>query len=54
MGFTSDHLETLYELDIQLMEDLQKEIESNKKHVIRCDSLNDHPQFIAALSDLVT
>ncbi|CAD8049505.1 unnamed protein product [Paramecium primaurelia] len=54
MGFTSDHLETLYELDIQLMDDLKKDIESNKKNVIRCDSLNDHPQFIAALSDLVT
>ena len=36
------------------MEDLKKDIESSKKNVSRCDSLNDHPQFIAALSDLVT
>lgn len=53
MGFTSDHLETLYELDIDLMDRLKPEAEKLGKSIVRGGSLNDHPIFIDALSDLV-
>lgn len=50
IAFTSDHIETLFELDIEV------------KHVAdklgvtlaRADSLNDNPIFIRALADLVS
>lgn len=53
MGFTSDHLETLYELDLDLVARLKPEAEKLRKSIIRGGSLNDHPLFIDALSDLV-
>ncbi len=49
ISFVSDHIETLYEIDI-----LYKNIA--KKHGIfleRVDSLNTHPLFIEALKDIV-
>lgn len=49
ISFVSDHIETLYEIDI-----LYKSIA--KKHGIfleRADSLNTHPLFIEALKDIV-
>lgn len=51
LGFTSDHIETLHELDIEMMEDIEKEGAYEK--VGRARSLNDHPLFIRALADIV-
>ena len=50
LGFTSDHIETLHELDIEMKEDAE---EAGLKNVQRARSLNDHPGFIDALSDIV-
>lgn len=51
LGFTSDHIETLHELDIEMMEDAEK---AGLKNVKRGKSLNDHPMFIDTLTDVVT
>eukprot|EP01130_Rhizamoeba_saxonica_P006391 TRINITY_DN2550_c0_g1_i1.p1 TRINITY_DN2550_c0_g1~~TRINITY_DN2550_c0_g1_i1.p1 ORF type:complete len:352 (+),score=67.53 TRINITY_DN2550_c0_g1_i1:131-1186(+) len=48
--FTSDHIETLYEYDIQYQE-LAKE---NDIKLRRTEALNSHPTFITALADEVT
>jgi protoporphyrin/coproporphyrin ferrochelatase len=49
ISFVSDHIETLYEIDI-----LYKGIAENLGvTLIRADSLNTHPLFIAALRDIV-
>lgn len=48
IAFTSDHIETLHELDIELMEDLK-----NPKIIKRAELLNDNEEFIAGLADLV-
>jgi ferrochelatase len=50
LGFTSDHIETLHELDIEMAEDAEK---AGLKNVQRARSLNDHPLFIDALTDIV-
>lgn len=50
LGFTSDHLETLYEIDIEYM-NLAKKLGFRK--VCRAKSLNDGPLFIEALSEIV-
>lgn len=48
IAFTSDHIETLHELDIELIED------SKRPEIIkRAASLNDDPVFIEALADIV-
>src|SRR5436305_3551733 len=48
IAFTSDHIETLYELDKEVIgEDAQ-----GHEGVKRVDSLNDSPVFIEALADL--
>ena len=49
ISFVSDHIETLYEIDI-LYKDLAGKLGINLK---RTESLNDHPKFIAALQDIV-
>ncbi|KAI3650969.1 hypothetical protein MP228_004450 [Amoeboaphelidium protococcarum] len=49
VAFTSDHIETLFEIDIELMEDAHK-LGLNMK---RCDSLNDSETFIRGMVDLV-
>ena len=49
IGFVSDHLEVLYDIDIQAQE-LAREIGLN---LVRTTSLNDDPAFIAVLADLV-
>jgi len=49
LGFTSDHLETLFELDIELMEDFK----SKYKKIIRSRSLNDEDDFCEALAEIV-
>lgn len=48
VAFTQDHIETLYELDLELKE----EGEEHGMHIKRAESLNDHPLFIKALADI--
>ena len=49
ISFVSDHIETLYEIDI-----LYKELAAGLGiRLERIDSLNTHPKFIAALKDIV-
>jgi ferrochelatase len=49
ISFVSDHIETLYEIDI-LYKDLSEKLGITLK---RIDSLNTHPVFIGALKDVV-
>jgi ferrochelatase len=49
ISFVSDHIETLYEIDI-LYKDLA---EKNGIHMKRCESLNTSASFISAMRDLV-
>jgi ferrochelatase len=49
ISFVSDHIETLYEIDI-LYKDMAKGLGINLK---RIESLNTSPKFIEALSDIV-
>eukprot|EP00118_Oscarella_pearsei_P002080 m.9431 g.9431 ORF g.9431 m.9431 type:complete len:397 (+) comp21353_c0_seq1:102-1292(+) len=51
IAFTSDHIETLYELDIEYCSELAKEC--GVENIRRAESLNDHPEFIKAMADLV-
>lgn len=51
IAFTSDHIETLHELDLEYAEELGKECGVENIH--RAASLNDHPVFIEALADIV-
>lgn len=46
IAFTSDHIETLYELDLEVMH------EANSPGVKRAESLNGNPIFIQALADI--
>ncbi|KAJ6130731.1 Ferrochelatase [Penicillium capsulatum] len=46
IAFTSDHIETLYELDLEVME------EANSPGVKRAESLNGNPTFIRGLADI--
>jgi ferrochelatase len=46
IAFTSDHIETLYELDLEVMH------EANSPGVKRAESLNGSPVFIQALADI--
>ncbi|KAI5454839.1 ferrochelatase hem15 [Naganishia albida] len=50
IAFTSDHIETLYELDIEVKEEAH-ELGVNLQ---RAESLNDSPIFIRALADIVS
>jgi len=65
IAFTSDHIETLYELDLEYMKEA-KEVRSNCVtlflyrlgfqlgiEIHRAASLNDSPVFIRALADIV-
>ena len=49
ISFVSDHIETLYEIDILYMQ-MAKDLGINLK---RTESLNTHPLFIEALKDIV-
>lgn len=51
LGFTSDHIETSHELDIEMMEDAEKA--GGYEKIVRAKSLNDNPLFIEALADIV-
>lgn len=46
IAFTSDHIETLYELDLEVIK------EANSPGVKRAESLNGNPIFIQALADI--
>jgi ferrochelatase len=50
LSFVSDHIETLYEIDIQYAEEAKALGIANFR---RSPSLNDSPRFIACLADLV-
>jgi ferrochelatase len=52
VAFVTDHIETLYELTIELKEDLEEEgYEFENLAVI--EGINDHPEYITALADEV-
>lgn len=51
IAFTSDHIETLHELDLEYAQDVAKE--AGIKNIRRAASLNDNPTFIQALADIV-
>jgi len=46
IAFTSDHIETLHELDLEIIE------ESGQEGIKRAESLNGDPEFIQALADI--
>uniref|UniRef100_A0A0W0FGX5 Ferrochelatase n=1 Tax=Moniliophthora roreri TaxID=221103 RepID=A0A0W0FGX5_MONRR len=48
IAFTSDHIETLYELDLEYA----KEAREHGIHIERAPSLNESPVFIRALADI--
>merc|ERR1712013_159505 len=48
--FTSDHIETLFELDIEYREVAEK---SGVKKYVRCAALNDSEVFVQGLTDVV-
>ena len=48
IAFTSDHIETLHELDIELQEEVK-----HPEMIKRASSLNDNEEFISGLADLV-
>lgn len=50
IAFTSDHIETLFEIDITYGK-LAREVGVN---MIRCESLNDHPLFLEAMAHIVS
>ncbi|XP_071519022.1 ferrochelatase, mitochondrial [Panulirus ornatus] len=52
IAFTSDHIETLHEMDIEYAHDVGKEV--GAECIRRCASPNDHPLFIDALVDVVS
>lgn len=47
VAFTSDHIETLYELDQEVIGE-----SGHKDTIKRSESLNGHPVFIQALADV--
>jgi len=49
IGFVCDHVEILYDLDVEL----RAVAEGLGVHLQRASALNDHPEFIALLADLV-
>lgn len=48
VAFTSDHIETLHEIDVELMEAVK-----SPEKVVRCESLNGDAKFHQGLADLV-
>ncbi|MCM0080776.1 ferrochelatase [Geomonas sp. Red32] len=50
LSFVSDHIETLYEIDIQYADEAK---ELGIERFIRSESLNDSPLFLECLADLV-
>ncbi len=52
IAFVTDHIETLYELNIELKEDL-KEAGYEFENIAVMPGINDHPSYIQALADEV-
>ena len=53
IAFTSDHIETLYEIDLEVIHEAEQlGGEAAKRGVKRAESLNGSPVFIQALADL--
>ncbi|CAF1029856.1 unnamed protein product [Adineta steineri] len=52
IAFTSDHIETLHELDIEYSQHLAAS--AGVEMIRRCASLNDSPTFIQAMADIVS
>ncbi|KAJ2941702.1 hypothetical protein O0L34_g10509 [Tuta absoluta] len=51
IAFVNEHIETLHELDIEYCDELAKE--AGVTQIERAAAPNDHPTFIAALTDIV-
>lgn len=51
IAFTSDHIETLHELDLEYADELAKEV--GVDNIRRSNAMNDNKIFIQALADLV-
>jgi ferrochelatase len=49
IGFLSDHLEVLYDLDVEA----QEKAHGLGLNLVRAATVGIHPQFVAALADLV-
>jgi ferrochelatase len=50
ISFVSDHIETLYEIDIELKEAARR---AGVRHFVRTESFNDDPRFGDMLADLI-
>ena len=50
IAFVTDHIETLYELGVELVEDMQEEGFEFENYTVM-NGLNDHPDFIKALAE---
>jgi ferrochelatase len=53
IAFTSDHIETLYELDIEYGQELVHKLGDKDLHIVRAESLNGSKTFIRGLAELV-
>lgn len=51
IAFTSDHIETLFELDLEYADELGKEV--GAENIRRSNAMNDNKIFVQALADLV-
>lgn len=51
VAFTSDHEETLYETDVELAEEAR---EAGIREFRRAPALNDRPEYVRAMTDIVT
>ncbi|XP_064388468.1 ferrochelatase, mitochondrial-like [Halichondria panicea] len=51
IAFTSDHIETLYEMDLEYAKELGSEV--GVKNIRRSAALNDNPTFLKTLADVV-
>lgn len=51
IAFTSDHIETLHELDLEYAEELAEEV--GVENIRRSNAMNDNKIFVQALADLV-
>eukprot|EP00127_Corallochytrium_limacisporum_P005007 Clim_evm3s197 gene=Clim_evmTU3s197 len=49
IAFTSDHIETLFELDLEYIQDGREK----GMNIVRTESMNDNPVFINAMADMV-
>jgi len=52
VAFVTDHIETSYELAIEIPEDLEEEGEPIPEHYEVMPGLNSHPKFIETLADM--